>query len=230
MLFFHPHLANRKGWKNIKKRKGTEKWFFSSSGKPVESSFLWSQWLVVVSFHFVVVFGTEGFGMGLGTPSLLPKGSPSAPVTILWLPRASLNCGSCKESIAWTWGSHGWPPDHSLHCRRCWLLPHCCGGGSMSVWLHWWIAVGSNKNPSSAWIHYGICSRTRLRQPAWLVQVLRSGCRTLPPHCWGSERLSCPKKRRRERKGRGKNKVSQESKDHPSSSIFTHIHSTPHPL
>lgn len=87
---------------------------------------------------------------------------------------------------------------------------------------------GKTMPPSSAWIHYGICSRTRLRQPAWLVQVLQSGCRTRPPHCWGSERLSCPRKRRG-RRGRGERTVSQGAGDHPSHSICTHIHSTPSP-
>lgn len=88
---------------------------------------------------------------------------------------------------------------------------------------------GKTMPPSSAWIRYGICSRTRLRQPAWLVQVLQSGCRTRLPHCWGSEHLSCPRKGRREG-GRGKSKVSQKARDHPSNSIFTHIHSTPSPF
>jgi hypothetical protein len=98
-------------------------------------------------WHFIVVFGTEGFGMGWGSLSLLPTGFLSAPVTILWLPVASLNCGSCTELTAWTWGSHGWQPCHSLHCHCRWLLPRCFWGGSMSVWLHWWIAVESSRNP-----------------------------------------------------------------------------------
>jgi hypothetical protein len=55
--------------------------------------------------------------------------------------------------------------------------------------------------PSSAWIHCGTCSRTRLRQPAWLVQVLQSGCRTHLPHCWGSKHWSCPKRWRERRVG-----------------------------
>lgn len=88
---------------------------------------------------------------------------------------------------------------------------------------------GETMPPSSAWIRYGICSRTRLRQPAWLVQVPRSGCRTRLPHCWGSGRSSCPRKRRREG-GRGKSKVSQKAREHLSNSICTHRHSTPSPF
>lgn len=84
---------------------------------------------------------------------------------------------------------------------------------------------GKTMPPSSAWIRFAICSRTRLRQPAWLVQVLRSGCRTRRPHCWGSERLSCPRKRR----GWGESQVSQGARDLPRNSILTHIHSTPSP-
>lgn len=67
---------------------------FNSSGKSVESSFLWSLWLVAVAFHFVVVFGTEGFGMGLEELEPAPQGisicssyNPVAPKGIpeLWL-------------------------------------------------------------------------------------------------------------------------------------------------
>lgn len=99
--------------------------------------------------RFILLFlALKGLGWGWRSPSLLPEGSPSVPVIILWLPRASLNCDSCRELIAWTWGSHGWPLGHSLHYHHHhWLLPHCFGGVSMSVWLHWWIAVGSNRNP-----------------------------------------------------------------------------------
>lgn len=67
---------------------------FNPSGKSVESSFLWSLWLVAVMFHFVVVFGTEGFGMGLEELEPAPQGvsicssyNPVAPKGIpeLWL-------------------------------------------------------------------------------------------------------------------------------------------------
>lgn len=67
---------------------------FNSSGKSVESSFLWLWWLVAVAFHFVVVFGTEGLGMGLGELEPAPQGifidssyNPVAPKGIpeLWL-------------------------------------------------------------------------------------------------------------------------------------------------
>lgn len=89
----HPHLAKGKGWKNIRKGKGAAKCFLNSSGKSVESSSLWSWWLVAVAFHFVV-FGTEGFGMELGEPGHTPQGvsvcssyNPVAPKGIpeLWL-------------------------------------------------------------------------------------------------------------------------------------------------
>lgn len=136
----------KKRWKNIKKRKGGAKWFLNSSGKSVElfSCGHGGWWRL----RFILLFlALKGLGWNWGSMRILPTGSPSAPVTILWLPRASLNCGSCRESIAWTWGSHGWPPGRSLHSHRRWLLPRCFGGASMSVWLRWWIAVGSNRNP-----------------------------------------------------------------------------------
>lgn len=65
---------------------------FSSSGKSVESSVLWS--LLVVVACFFVVFGTEGSGMGLGALAPVPQGvsfcssyNPVAPKGIpeLWL-------------------------------------------------------------------------------------------------------------------------------------------------
>ena len=140
-------LSQRKKAKEHQKRRRGRKmvsWFFSK--------ICWILLLVVlvvgggcVSFccfwHWRVWDGTGGAW------AYSPRGSPSAPVTIQWLPRASLNCGSCRGSIAWTWGSHGWLPGRSLHSRHRWLLPHCFGGASMSVWLHWWIAGGSNRNP-----------------------------------------------------------------------------------
>lgn len=79
--------------KEHQKRKWESRMVSSSSGKSVESSSLWSQWLVAVVFHFVV-FGTEGFGMGLREPEPAPRGvsicssyNPVAPKGIpeLWL-------------------------------------------------------------------------------------------------------------------------------------------------
>lgn len=86
-------------------------------------------------------------GMELGEPEHTPQGPWFCSITIQWLPRASLYCGSCREWIAWTWGSHGWRPGRFLHYHHRWLLPRCFGGALMSVWLRWWIAVGSNRNP-----------------------------------------------------------------------------------
>lgn len=57
--------------------------------------------------------------------------------------------------------------------------------------------------PSSVLIHFWTCNKTRLRQPAWLVQAHRWGCRKRRPHCWGSKHLFCP---RREGEGRGEGK------------------------
>lgn len=68
-----------KGKITSKKEKGAAKWFLNSSGKSVESSSLWSWWLVVVAFHFVV-FGTEGLGWNWGSLSILPRGLGSAPL------------------------------------------------------------------------------------------------------------------------------------------------------
>lgn len=47
--------------------------FFFSSGTLAELSSIWSRWLEVV-FHFAVIFGTEGLGMGLGEPGPAPQG------------------------------------------------------------------------------------------------------------------------------------------------------------
>lgn len=138
-------LSNGKGWKNIK-GKGIAEWFSILQENLLNPPCGCSGWWRLC---FILLFlALKDLEWGWRSPSLLPKGSPSVPVIILWLPRASLNCGSCRELIAWTWGSHGWPLGHSLHYHHHhWLLPHCFGGVSMSVWLHWWIAVGSNRNP-----------------------------------------------------------------------------------
>lgn len=93
-VIYHPHLANGKGWKNIKKGKGTAKWFFNSSGKSGESSDPCGHggwWRLRFNF---TVFGTEGLGMELGELELAPQGvsicssyNPVAPKGIpeLWL-------------------------------------------------------------------------------------------------------------------------------------------------
>lgn len=46
---------------------------FNSSGTLAELSSIWSRWLEAV-FHFAVIFGTEGLGMGLGEPEPAPQG------------------------------------------------------------------------------------------------------------------------------------------------------------
>lgn len=67
--------------------------------------------------------------------------------------------------------------------------------------------------PSSAWIHFWTCNKTRLRQPAWRVRAHRWGYRKPPPHCWDSARSSCPateKGGRRGHMGKENNKISVE--------------------
>lgn len=61
-----------------KERNGLVEFFvfvllFFSSGTLAELSSIWSRWLEVV-FHFAVIFGTEGLGMGLGEPEPAPQG------------------------------------------------------------------------------------------------------------------------------------------------------------
>lgn len=85
-------LSNGTAWKNIKKGNGIVEWFpvlqeNLSNHPPCGRSGWWRL------FHFVV-FGTEGFGMGLGGPKPAPQGvsicssyNPVAPKGIpeLWL-------------------------------------------------------------------------------------------------------------------------------------------------
>lgn len=145
-------------------------------------------------FILLLFLALKGLGWDWGSLSLLPKGLLSAPVTILWLPRASLNCDSCREWIAWTWRSPGWPPGHSLRCRLLhWLLPHCSWGGSMSVWLHWWIAVGSNRNPfqEDRGFFPGSLAMTGKEERVKMVLKLSPN---LPPHAWAEKKKKKKKK------------------------------------
>lgn len=98
-VIYHLHLANRKRGRKIKKGKGPAQWIFSSSEKNLlnHSPRGWSWWLMVVVFIlfiFSFLFGTEGFGVGLGEPGSAPQGvflsfsyNPVAPKGIpeLWL-------------------------------------------------------------------------------------------------------------------------------------------------